>query len=507
MTPLSREVPLALDRPDLASGVREVLGRVGYDEKHIYERLGVDGEGKLSFGPLDRPRLLWRTREPDPLGTLMRLFLMEVPVTSEDFRRAVAPMDPAEWAELGLVANQGDEVRPLVAMRASRTLIMAHDRSWPEGGKQHDYVLGVTGSTLSLAEITVRPRVGRMLDLGTGSGFQALSAAAHSGHAVGTDRNARAVGFARFNAILNGIGNVEFRTGDLFQPVAGERFDLIVTNPPFVISPENQLQYRDSGLRGDAICERIVREAPVQLAEGGIFELIGNWVRDKGDEWRGRLLDWFDGSGCDALVYQNATHPIDVYASHWLRQGDVGDEEGMSEAFGRWMDHYREIGVEAIDTGLIVLRRRSGGNNWVHFETEKKKNQPNGPGILATFAARDWLDRMGGTPGAMMDLRLRSRPELRIVQRLEPGPSGWVVEDAHCVIGKDLEYEGRMDQSVFILLTLCRGTLPLSQVLSQVAAKAGRDLESIVPEMLVTVHRLISQGFLLPAEEVSNEPA
>ncbi|QEH32575.1 Release factor glutamine methyltransferase [Aquisphaera giovannonii] len=503
MSALRREEPLALDRPDLTKRVREVLSRVGYDEKHIYDRLGVDDQGKLSFGPLDRPRLLWRTKDAEPLDVLMRLFLIEVPVAAEDFRRAVAPMDPADWSALGLVASDGAEVRPLVSMRASRQLILAHDRSWPEGGKQHDYVLGVTGSTLSLAEITVRKPVGRMLDLGAGSGFQALSAASHAGHAVGTDRNARAVGFARFNALINGLENVEFRAGDLFEPVAGERFDLIVTNPPFVISPEDQYQYRDSGMRGDAICERIVREAPGHLNEGGIFQLIGNWVRERGDGWRDRLAGWVEGSGCDAIVFHNTTHPIDVYASHWLRQGDVGDEETMSDAFGRWMAHYRKIGIEAIDTGLIVLRRRAAGPNWIRFEAEKKKNQPNGPGILAAFAARDWLDRIGGTPDDLLRLRLRSRPELRVVQRLEPGPAGWVVEDARCVIGKDLEFEGRMDQSVFLLLTLCRGEMPLSQVLPQVAARSGRDLEALAPEMLETIHRLIAQGFLLPADEAA----
>ncbi|MGZ3386017.1 MAG: hypothetical protein ACXWNF_13565 [Isosphaeraceae bacterium] len=100
MSRLTNEAPLAVDRPDLVHRVREMLDRVGFDEKHIYERFGVGEQGQLTLGPLDRPRLLWRTRDNDQLSTLLRVFLVEVPVELDDFRRAIAPMDPADWANL-----------------------------------------------------------------------------------------------------------------------------------------------------------------------------------------------------------------------------------------------------------------------------------------------------------------------------------------------------------------------------------------------------------------------
>src|SRR5208337_5052004 len=75
MSRLSNEAPLAVDQPDLVHRVREVLDRVGFDEKHIYERFGVGEQGQLTLGPLDRPRLLWRTRDNDQLSTLLRVFL------------------------------------------------------------------------------------------------------------------------------------------------------------------------------------------------------------------------------------------------------------------------------------------------------------------------------------------------------------------------------------------------------------------------------------------------
>src|SRR5271165_6000729 len=65
MSRLTNEAPLTVDRPDLVHRVREVLDLVGFDEKHIYERFGVGEQGQLTLGPLDRPRLCWRTRDND----------------------------------------------------------------------------------------------------------------------------------------------------------------------------------------------------------------------------------------------------------------------------------------------------------------------------------------------------------------------------------------------------------------------------------------------------------
>src|SRR5690625_1938337 len=81
----------------------------------------------------------------------------------------------------------------------------------------------------------------RALDLGNGSGIQALHLARHCQHVVGTDISARALEYARLNLALNDVDpqRIELRRVSMLEPVAGEQFDLIVSNPPFVISPPN----------------------------------------------------------------------------------------------------------------------------------------------------------------------------------------------------------------------------------------------------------------------------
>ncbi len=94
---------------------------------------------------------------------------------------------------------------------------------------------------------------GTALDLGTGCGVQALLADDSYDRVVATDRNPRAAADARLAAALNRTV-LDVRTGDLLEPVAGESFDLVVSNPPFVVGPQRRYAYRDSGLPGDEIC-------------------------------------------------------------------------------------------------------------------------------------------------------------------------------------------------------------------------------------------------------------
>jgi methylase of polypeptide subunit release factors len=491
--------PLALDRPDDMGRVRDVLDRAGFDDRRVRGRLGVGKTADLDFGPLDRPRVLRRTRDGDPLSSLIRLFVAGVPVPLDAFRRAVAPMDPADWAELGLVELEGDDARRSVMLLPNEGFLIAHDAVLPDGSIRRDHVLGVSDSTRAFSSMIVRPPARRTLDLGTGSGYLALRAAAHSQHVLATDVNPRAVAMARFNAMLNRIHNVEIAEGNLFEPTGDLRFDLIASNPPFVVSPQDDLVYRDSGLQGDAFCERIFRAVPGHLAEGGFAQVICNWVRIAGQDWLERLAAWFDGAECDVwIIHARSTTPGE-YAQQWLTQGDRSRAGRFADAFERWMNYYDQHRIEAIDGGLITLRRRSGGRNWIRVDTDRERGGPDGAGILAGFAGRDLLDGLDDGR-AVMELRLLCPPEVRVSQRLRPTGSGWMVDRADGVLGAGPRFEGELNPIVFHLLTLCRGHLPLSDVLAQAAARVGTDVETIREECLDAVRTLVLQGFLRPVD-------
>ncbi|HVG00273.1 MAG TPA: methyltransferase [Chloroflexia bacterium] len=131
------------------------------------------------------------------------------------------------------------------------------------------------------AEYLRRPAVvpdrGRVLDLGTGSGLLAISAAlAGVGHVTAVDLNPAAVLSARLNVAQYGLGGkVQVAHGDMFEPVKGERFDLIICNPPY-LKGEPTSQGTLAYMAGDDFrwLRRFARDAAEHLASGGRCLLV-----------------------------------------------------------------------------------------------------------------------------------------------------------------------------------------------------------------------------------------
>ena len=289
------------------------------------------------------------------------------------------------------------QVRPLVALEVAEGLILARDRPDPVTfAVQPDHVLGVSPPALLLARLTVRRAAGRVLDLGCGGGVQALLAARHAESVVGVDLNPRALAFARFNARLNGVRNVEWREGDLFAPVAGERFDLVVSNPPYVVSPESWLLFRDGGGAGDGICARIVAGLGSHLAEGGFATVLANWALREGEHWSDPPRRWVEGTGCDAWILRSETQDALTYAAVWTRGPEAA---GYADALERWTAHYEALGIRSLVMGALVLRRRTAGPSWVRAdELPAPPDRDSSAALLRVFAGEDRLRALGGMP-------------------------------------------------------------------------------------------------------------
>src|SRR5206468_8352084 len=139
-------------------------------------------------------------------------------------------------------------------------LLVAHDPP----STAPDVVTGVNAASRTLATLTVRRPVERALDIGTGSGVEALLTTRHAAHVVATDVNPRALRLAELSARLSGV-SLELREGSLFEPVEEERFDLIVANPPFVISPTTAPASPTTALPAARTCPQAFPGAPRHL--------------------------------------------------------------------------------------------------------------------------------------------------------------------------------------------------------------------------------------------------
>jgi hypothetical protein len=187
------------------------------------------------------------------------------------------------------------------------------------------------------------------------------------------------------------------------------------------------------------------------------------------------------------------------YAQQWLGHPGPSPSDQLDEAFERWMAYYKQNRIEAVDAGIISLRRRTGGWNWLRIDRDRDPEPYSGAAILRGFAAHDLIDQLEDDE-SLLTMRLRCRPELTVSQRLQPAESGWVVAGAECTLDGGLRFEGDVNPTVFHLLTLCRGNLPVSGVLVEVATRLGRNLDEIRRDCLDTVRSLTLQGFLWPAD-------
>jgi precorrin-6B methylase 2 len=477
--------------------IREVLAKANYTEQSVCALLGIDHLGRLR--EMKPPVLLRRTAGDAPLATLVRLFVLGRPVDFEAARQAFAPASVEEWKELGLIEVADSRVTGRFQLRCYRDLLLAYDFvRRGQGGLRQDFVMGVSPSSLVLAGMTVRRKSSATLDLGFGCGIQAILAAPHSERVVGVDCNPRAVALARFNANLNQITNVDFREGDMFAPVRGETFDLIVTNPPFIISPENRHMFLSSGLEGDEMCRRIVREVPKFLNEGGYCVMNANWAVIKGQDWRARLANWFEGAGCNGLVFAQDTRDLAEYAAGLIEAGSNEEAEYLT-MFDEWMAYYAKLRMTGIGQGVIAIERNSVRTNW--FAVEQAPTNiayPAGDDVALLMQLRSFLHSLPGE-GDLLDARLKLAPNVKLDQVCEVLNGSWAAVSGRVRRVGGLEFSGALDGPSAAAVAKWNGTRPLRDEFTELAAALNVEFQAFVPKALPIVRRLVEQGFLLPA--------
>ncbi|TLQ01417.1 methyltransferase [Nesterenkonia salmonea] len=273
-----------------------------------------------------------------------------------------------------------------------------------QGALPHDHVLGIGQASLTLAGVTHRRQVTTALDIGTGCGIQLLHLLDHAEHVVGTDLSERALEFARFNLRLNAPvldldparleDRVELLHGSLLEPVAGRRFELVVSNPPFVITPRqpeetesDRYMYRDGGREGDALIQELIAGLPAVLSPQGTAQLLGNWESTHDDDaWSTRPRAWVEQSGLSGWFIQRDSQSPPEYAETWLR--DASEERGVTEYRRRYAQYAADFaarGVRRIGFGFIWLQGADSHRRWQRFEELTGEiQQPLGPVIAQT---------------------------------------------------------------------------------------------------------------------------
>ena len=501
----SGPVPLpAADRPEAAARLRDALLAASFTADGLLELLGAPAYTALARS--ETVPALRATRGDTPLETLVRLFLLQQPVP----RARVAAVLPVEEAvETGwLVRVGGDEVAAAVDVRpyggpGGEDWFIVSDLGCAVGGaggigqRAEGVVLGVGGASTTLAGITVRTPVAAALDLGTGSGIQALHASRHATRVTATDLNPRALHITALTLALSGAPAAELREGSLFEPVRDdEKFDLIVSNPPFVISPGARLTYRDGGMGGDDLCRSLVQQAGERLNEGGFAQFLANWQHVAGEDWQDRLRSWVP-RGCDAWIVQREVQDVTQYAELWLR--DAGDHRGdpaeYQARYDAWLDEFEARKVKAIGFGWITLRRTGAAEpsltveDWPH-----PVEQPLGDTVRAHFERLDYLREHDDA--ALLAHHFRLVGEVVQEQVGLPGAE----DPEHVVLRqhRGMRRATKVDTVGAGFAGVCDGTLSAGRILDAIAQLVGEDAVRLRDQTPAQIRLLGEQGFLEP---------
>ncbi|WP_285107670.1 methyltransferase [Promicromonospora sp. MEB111] len=518
--------------PALVASLRADLLASAYDVDGVEDVLGP-----LAAAALHREQALPARRavaaatagkppsDRDPRATLAALFLLGAAVPRAAVDRALPATGAAGAERLGLVTAQGsgddDEVRAVVDLHPYSSVDAVGDARWwlasdlgelATGGRlATDHVLGAGGASLTLAQVTVRNPTGRVLDLGTGCGIQALHAARHARQVVATDISRRALSFARFNATLNQPdgAELELRHGSLLEPVAGERFDLVVSNPPFVITPHagaagravadaiGDYEYRDGGRAGDDLVRDLVLGVGDVLAPGGTAQLLANWEHRRGEPWAERVGRWLDEAGLDGWIIQREVLDPAEYAETWIRDGGTTPDrepDAWAAAYGAWLDDFASRDVEAVGFGIVTLRRPASGAVTLRRLEEHTGSvrQPLGAHIARSLAGHDWL--AARDDAALAAAHLVTAADVTEERYLTPGAA-----DPNVVVLRQGDGLGRgvhASSPLAALVGACDGELSVGQIVGALASLFEVPVDALAAELLPAVRGLVRDGFL-----------
>ncbi|MFE1664676.1 methyltransferase [Microbacterium sp. P02] len=499
--------------PVACAALADDLRDADYRSDRLREAWGVSADDAISRGMriVAERALGGRT---DPLAVLGRLFVLGLAQDTGSVAAALPRAGVTGLVDLGLAVDEGRSIRPLVLLRPQSFVDDSGEGEWwiasdldetaLQGALPESHVLGVGGASLTLAGLQLPVDAASGLDIGAGCGIQSLRARRNVDHVVATDISERALWFTRLNALLNGVDRIETRFGSLFDPVEGEVFDRIVSNPPFVITPRVDgvpaYEYRDGGMVGDALVEAVVSGVGAHLASGGVAQLLGNWETRDGRDGLARVRDWVESSSVplDAWVIEReALDPLS-YAELWIRDGGtLPGSPAFAALVDAWLHDFEDRGVTGVGFGYVLLRRPPSGDAPTLARYERVGtslgSRALGGHLAQALAVHDRLDVLDDAQLAASVLLVTA--DVTEARHHVPGAEEPTVIELRQ--GGAFSRTITVDPGLAALVGACDGDLAVGVLSDAIAHLLDVDPRALLADLLPKVRELLFSGFLV----------
>ena len=444
-------------------------------------------------GPFDAPRLpliaCFVEREAAPWATLAAIFAYDLAQPEDRAAGDLAGLLP-RLVELGLLEIEAGLVRARWRIMPFQSLWVLSDR--PDGGAEA--VMGPGPTTVALADAALPAVGGRVLDLGCGAGSLALVAAATgSVRVVASDLNARAVAVTEANARLNGV-DIEVRAGDGFAPVASERFDLVLCQPPYVFRPAGAgaVTYLHGGIRGDELARSLLAQAPAVLSPAGQAIWSFDAPRCAGEQVLAEAVAGELTAPADVVVVASPGPSLDLLAMGYASLADPTFGTEYARIVRAYRQHCAAHGFLGFQRNLVILRRPAHG-----FAVQI-------PARAVTRLGRTSLQRLLGSIDASMlpdhqlsALTIGIVPNARIEERRDctDGTEAPALFRATC--GQDAWCaEQELSEAVATLCLYLQRSPDVGQTVAAYAEMCGATPADVAPQVLAFVRKGLRQGLL-----------
>lgn len=498
--------------PALCRALAADLRAARFDADVLRAAWGAVADTAIARG-LRSPAVRALGRRDDPLAVLGRLFVLGMPQSATSVSAALPHAGVDGLRALGLASSDEETVTPQVIIRPQSFADEHGSGQWwiasdldeaaLGGPLPEDHVLGVGGASLTLAGLQPVVPASRGLDIGAGCGIQALRARRDVATVVATDVSERALRFTRLNALLNSVDGIQTRPGSLFAPVEGEQFDVIVSNPPFVITPRvagvPSYEYRDGGMRGDDLVAAVIAGVGAHLVPGGEARLLGNWEHRADESGLDRVRAWVSASHIplDAWIVEREFLDPLAYAELWVRDGGtLPGSAAYAALIDAWLQDFDERGVMGVGFGYVVLRRPADGiPSLARYERVATAIDPRtalGAHVGESLATHDRL--AGLDDAALADAVLVVVADVTEARHHLPGAEGPSVIELRQGGGFARTIEVGPGLAAFV--GACDGDLAVGALLDAIATLLEVDAEALRRELLPEVRELLFTGFL-----------
>lgn len=490
--------PFVMGTPEQFAQLRELFGRLRFTEAGVCAAAGIETVYELPALKVRTDRLV----DPsDPQSLLVQLLIDGEPVRWTTVRDTLG-RELEILEELGLLQTSildKDFCTASVALYPDEAMYIASDKH----SNLDSVAIGVPGDivysamtpeTHRFADLMPRRQCTDYLELCSGTGIAALIAArTFAANAWAVDITERSTRFAQFNAALNGLENVTAIAGDLYEPVAGKTFDVIVAHPPYVPSFETEMVFRDGGEDGEQITRRIIAGLGEHLRPGGQFH-CDCMMTDRIDaplEKRIREMLGPSASDFDIILGQAGILEPEDFLIRMIRTQNL-----PPDALSRRRDTLERLGVERFVNAAFLIQRRKSARPVVtrrrmvssattaeHFQSYLQ---------WSTTSAR-WgenLDRL-------LESRPRRSPDVELHSHSAWRGGRWTVVESSLVTRTPFATEANCPAWFATLLARCDGAMTAREHLKHL-----RDI-GVIPEsgaereFAVLIGRLIDGGFVV----------